>query len=154
MTIVSFCSFLCRVLTHEGSFEIKTPGEGKAKKAQPLVTPHQKKGRKLKFLIRTWRTCFKLLSPHRSNKHVQQNKQIPANDRSSIGRWTILQNLSRLDLQRTFVSNFLATPISIWLFRMVVRQIYANITFTRHSTSLFMHLAYSYNLITLSKKCS
>jgi hypothetical protein len=39
--------------SHEGSFEIKTPGEGKAKKAQPLVTPHQKKARKLKFLIRT-----------------------------------------------------------------------------------------------------
>lgn len=35
--------FLVVNQVHEGSFEIKTPGEGKAKKAQPLVTPHQKK---------------------------------------------------------------------------------------------------------------
>jgi hypothetical protein len=94
-----------------------------------------------------------LESQERPNKHVERNKQKPAHDRSSIGRWTILQNFSRLELKRTFVSNSVATPISIWLCRMVVRQIYANITFTRHWSSLFMHLTYSYNLITLSTKC-
>jgi hypothetical protein len=58
--------------------------------------------------------------------------------------------MSRVNLQRTYLSNFLATRIVIWLRRVLVTKS-VNITFVLHPTSLFMKLACSFDIFTLSR---